>query len=236
MKESVSVILPTYNEKQVICLLVKRILEILSNIKIDFEICVVDDSSTDGTAQVIQKVFSDHPNVKIISRNATRSLGGSVCDGIQAATKDWVLIMDSDFKHAPADIPRFLTSRDLADVVNGSRFLRGGGMKKGGLRYFGSRFLNFLFRKILGLRTTDVLSGFILAKKQHLQTLPLDKIFTGHGDFGIRFHYALKQRGIAEIEIPVLYSQRLGGPTKTHVFNHTWQYLKVALRTRFTKF
>lgn len=236
MKESLSIILPAYNERRTICRLIQKILEILSNIKIDFEICIVDDSSTDGTAQMVQKAFADRSNVKVLSRTTPRSLGESIRDGIQIAVKDWVLIMDSDFKHPPEDIPRFLTSRDLADVVNGSRFLRGGGMKKKGLRYWGSRLLNFFFRKMLGLRVTDLLSGFILARRKCLQILPLDKIFIGHGDFGIRFHYALKQREIPEVEIPVLYSQRLGGPSKTHIFKHACQYLMAALRTRFMKF
>ena len=233
MKETLSIILPTYNERETICRLIQKILDVVSSMNVDTEILVVDDSSPDGTAQTVRKAFQQNPSVQVISRKDPRSLGGSVKDGIRAASGDLVLIMDADFNHAPEDILRLMAARDRAALINGSRFLRGGGMEKAKLRFWGSKVFNSFGRFVLGLRVTDVLSGFILARKNDLMTLDLDKIFTGYGDFGIRFHYAVKRKRLSVLEIPVLYPQRLGGSSKTRFLKHTWQYFLSVLKTRF---
>jgi dolichol-phosphate mannosyltransferase len=197
------------------------------------EVIVVDDSSPDGTAQIVRKAFGEASPVRLIQRNSSPSLGASVKDGILASKMDFVLVMDADFNHSPEDIPRLFACVDRADFVNGSRFIRGGGMQKAKVRFLGSRFFNFLCRKILGLRVTDVLSGFLLAKRKNLLALPLEKIFTGYGDFAIRLHYAVKRKGWSVLEIPVNYPPRFAGRSKTRFLKHTWQYSLAAFKARF---
>jgi dolichol-phosphate mannosyltransferase len=232
-KSSLSIILPTYNERETICRLVQRILDVLASMHLNAEILVVDDSSPDGTAQTVRKAFSENAKVRVIERKSARSLGASIKDGILAAKMDYVLLMDADFNHSPEDIPRLFSCIDRADFVNGSRFIRGGGMQKAKVRFLGSRFFNLVCRSILGLKVTDVLSGFLLSKRSKFLVLPLEKIFTGYGDFAIRLHYAVKKKRWSVLEIPVNYLQRLAGRSKTRFLKHTWQYSWSALKARF---
>jgi dolichol-phosphate mannosyltransferase len=232
-KSSLSIILPTYNERETICRLVQTILDILSSMHLNAEVIVVDDSSPDGTAQTVRKAFASNDSVRVIERRSARSLGASIKDGILSATMDYVLLMDADFNHSPEDIPRLFSCVDRADFVNGSRFIRGGGMQKAKVRFLGSRFFNLVCRTLLGLRVTDVLSGFLLAKRSKFLALPLEKIFTGYGDFAIRLHYAIKRKGWSVLEIPVNYLQRLAGRSKTRFLKHTWQYSWSALKAHF---
>lgn len=232
MKEGLSIILPTYNERETIARLIQKIIEVLSSMVLDLEIIVVDDSSPDGTAQAVKKSFAEKPFVKVIQRKETPSLGASVKEGILASSKNLILMMDTDFNHSPLDIPRFLASLERAQVVNGSRFIRGGGMEKAPLRYLGSRFFNFICRKILGLRVTDILSGFLLVRRSDLLSLELETIFTGYGDFAIRFHQTAKKKGWSVLEIPVHYPRRLGGHSKTKFFKHACQYFRAAIKAR----
>lgn len=231
-KQGLSVILPTYNEIQTICQLVEKIRSVISSMRVTFEILVVDDSSPDGTADVVRNSFSGNPGVRVISRNAPRSLGASIKDGILAAREELILMMDADFNHSPDDIPRFFDWIDKFDVVNGSRFLPGGGMSKARARYWGSYFFNCICRIILSLPVTDVLSGFILARKDMLLSVDMEKIFSGYGDFAIRLHYVMKQRKWNIKEIPVQYLVRLGGSSKTRFLKHTLQYSRSALEAR----
>ncbi|MBI1884038.1 MAG: glycosyltransferase [Chlamydiae bacterium] len=232
MKESLSIILPTYNERETICRLIQKILEVISSMKWDAQVIVVDDSSPDGTAQTIKKTFYENPAVQLIVRKNNPSLGASVGEGIRAASKDYVLIMDADFNHSPSDIPRLWSCIERATLVNGSRFVRGGGMEKARLRYLGSRVFNLICRVILGLHVTDILSGFLLVRRKDLLSLDLNKIFVGYGDFSIRLHYAAKKKKWSVVEIPVHYPQRFGGRSKTRFCKHACQYLGAALKAR----
>jgi len=231
-KVSVSVILPTYNEREGICRLIQKILEEIHSMKIDAEILIVDDSSPDGTAQTVRKAYANNPKVRVLSRTDDPSLGASIKDGIKEAQKEYCLFMDADFNHSPTDIARLYACLDRAEIVNGSRFLRGGGMQKAKVRFLGSRFFNWMCRKILGLPVTDILSGFILAPRRRLLSLDMDKIFTGYGDFAIRLHYVFKKKKWQVLEIPVNYPQRLAGKSKTKFLKHTWQYSMAALKAR----
>lgn len=232
-KESLSIILPTFNEREAICRLVQKILEVVATMNVKTEILVVDDSSPDGTAQMIKTGFGSNPAVRLIERKPPRSLGGSIKDGILASSHNYVLLMDADFNHAPQDIARLFSCMNRAEFINGSRFLRGGGMQKARLRFWASRLFNTLCRVILGLRVTDILSGFIIGKRKQFVALDLEKIFSGYGDFAIRLHYAIKKRRWQVHEIPVKYPPRMGGKSKTRFLKHTWLYATAAIRARF---
>ena len=233
-KSSLSIILPTYNEREAICRLIQKILEVVSSMNLNVEIIIVDDSSSDGTAETIKRAFTQIFPVHLIRREGPRSLGASIKEGILASKMEFVLVMDANFNHSPQDIPRLFACKDRTDFVSGSRFIRGAGVEKRKTRFLGTRFFNFLCRRTLGLRVVDILNGFLLAKRKNFLALPLEKIFTGDGDFAIRLHYAIKKKGWSIIEIPVNYSPlRFGVRSKTHFFKYTWRYSLAALKARF---
>lgn len=231
-KESLSIILPTYNERINVCRLIPQIVNIVSRAKLDYEILIVDDSSTDGSAQTVQKVFSDNAAVRLIIRKGDRSLAASIREGIRVSRYEFILIMDANFNHRPEDIPRLMACQDRVDIVTGSRFMRGGGMERAVFRFWEMRLLNFLCRVILGVRLTDLLSRFVLVRRQNLLSLDLDGIFVGGREYVIRLFYAIKKKKWNVLEIPINFSKRIGQPKKDFLARF-WKYPLVAFKVRF---
>ena len=133
----VSVVLPTYNEREGIAELVAEILAVARRAGLDLEVLVVDDASPDGTAAHVETVFRADPAVRVYVRRGERGLASAILRGIQEARGDVVVIMDSDGNHDPALLPLMVRCVDDFDVVIGSRYVLGGGMLTSRFRYWG---------------------------------------------------------------------------------------------------
>lgn len=235
MTIDVSIILPTYNEKENIVDLIREILKMLQNLSGKPRIIVVDDNSPDGTADLIRKHFSGHPEVSLILRKEERGLATAIAAGLEQAQTEIVVVMDTDFNHHPKDLPRLLEKLSQADLVIGSRYISGGGMKTSRLRYLGSWVFNIFIRVVLGSPVKDNLSGFLALKKKIIAQLKGESIFFGYGDYCIRLiHYARKAGFVIE-EVPVVYEFRLGGESKTHFVKYLIDYVKATLALRFQR-
>jgi dolichol-phosphate mannosyltransferase len=230
----VSVILPTYNEAGNI---VRLIAEIKSNIPPNWtrEIIVVDDNSADGTFDIVRHAYGDGVNVKAILRTTGRGLGSSVRAGIEAATGDYLLVMDTDFTHRPEEIPSMLHVGQIADLVNGSRFCPGGNMADSG-HYVASFVYNLLVRLIIRTQIQDNLGGFWVADAGLIRRLPFEEIFFGYGDYYIRLLHFAQKTGMKVIEVPSQYGARASGTSKSNFAKLLFQYsamvLKLAWRNR----
>jgi len=229
----VSVILPTYDERDGIAELVAEIVAIARAARLDFEVLVVDDDSPDGTGAHVEEAFRAEPAVRVHVRRNERGLASAIHRGIVEARGDFVVVMDSDGNHDPALLPLMLRCAEEFDVVIGSRYVLGGGMLTSAFRYWASYAFNILIRVVLGLRIHDNLSGYLAFRRTLLDGLDAGRIFYGYGDYAIRLLYQVVQRGGRVLEIPTVYRFRKGGESKTRFFAYFWTYLGSVFRLRF---
>lgn len=222
----ISVILPTYNEAGNIIRLIKQISNQLKSYS--FEILVVDDDSSDKTAQLVKDKFSKIKRVKVFIRKKDRGLARSILFGIGKSRGTFIIVMDTDFNHDPADLPRLLQHRNNYDLVIGSRYISGGGMEDK-LRYVLSYLYNLTIQKVLSLTTHDNLSGFFLIKKPGLEQLDNQNIFRGYGDYFIRLLKAAHQKHLRIKEIPVYYKNRFAGQSKSQFIPMFFEYSKTVI-------
>ena len=220
--DKISIILPTYNEAANIVELVQRITETIPE-HYKYEIVIVDDNSPDGTFQLIERVFKNHPDIKPILRTRDRGFAKSIRAGIEHSQGDQILVMDTDFTHNPAYIPVMLHVAKAYDIVISSRFCAGGRMEDR-CHYLISLLYNWFIRVIIGTQIQDNLGGYFAINKRKLDLLPFDPIFYGFGDYFFRLLYYAQKKKIAIIEIPVVYDLRRKGKKKSHSLNMLISY------------
>jgi dolichol-phosphate mannosyltransferase len=225
-----SIILPTYNERDHIVELLHSICRIVEPLTPSFEIVVVDDDSPDGTAEEAARV--DECRVRVVRRRGERGLAGAVRCGIEHSAGHTLLIMDADFNHRPEDIPRLFTRLASADVVVGSRYVRGGGMHGPRWRKWSSWLMNLLVRRGTGSRVRDNTSGFLCFERSVLRNLDCDMIFLGYGDYCIRLLHEFQVHGRRIAEVPVVYGTRKSGISKTSFLRHSGQYVRTVQQIR----
>jgi len=226
----ISIILPTYNEVGNITLLIDQISHYLK--KYLYEIIVVDDNSPDQTARAVKDKFSQSAKIRLFIKKENRGLAKAIRFGIEKSRGSCILVMDTDFNHHPKDIPKMIKFMYKADLIVGSRYIKGGGMENR-LRYIISLLYNLITRKILALSTNDNLSGFFLMKKNKLEKLNYDKIFFGYGEYFIRLLFYARQKNFKIKEIPVFYKNRTAGESKSKFLPMFIDYSKTVLSLIF---
>jgi dolichol-phosphate mannosyltransferase len=226
-----SVILPTYNEAGNIVRLIEEIFRCFPQ-DVEPEILVVDDNSPDKTCEIARTAFRDNPKVRVMLRTEDRGLAKSIRAGIEQATGDFIIVMDTDFVHDPAEIPRMLHIARIYDVVSGSRFCAGGNMQDR-RHYLASLAYNWLLRVVLHTQLQDNLGGYFTMKREDLLALPLDDIFHGYGDYFFRLLHFAQRRGLRIIEIPAVYRTRTYGASKSKFFAMSLSYLRAAIALKF---
>jgi dolichol-phosphate mannosyltransferase len=228
-----SVILPTYNEKDSIVLLIREILQILGKEGIDHEVVIVDDNSPDCTYAEIVHHYSANPRVVPILRTTEKGLATAILHGILNSTGDKIVVMDTDFNHPPNLIPLLVKTIDYFDIASGSRYVIGGGMETSWMRFLGSKLFNKFIHYTLGVKTTDNLSGYFAFNRNILKDIDLQSIFYGYGDYFIRFLYVMQKQHRFILELPVVYKDRKGGLSKTNLKNELMRYTGTVLKIRF---
>lgn len=244
----VSVVLPTYNERDNIVDLIEAIGRELDPHALHFEVLVVDDNSPDGTAQLVQERYGlgqdragewrgalyEHGRLRVIVRGTDRGLAKSIRHGLEAATGSTLVVMDTDFNHDPAMIPQMVDLLRYYDLVIGSRFVMRGGMEDS-LRYTLSFAYNIFIRLLFSTQIQDNLSGFFAVRQARLfQLAPIfDRIFYGYGDYFIRLLLVAWRRDWKILEVPVFYILRRHGDSKTGFWRIFRDYTSAVLRLRF---
>ena len=226
----VSVVLPTYNEADNILPLIEAILKDAPDDR-DVEIIVVDDNSPDGTHRIVQSRYANQKGVRCLLRTKNRGFANSIREGIDTATGEVVVVMDSDFTHDPKEIPKMLHMEKIFDLVTGSRFCAGGNMQDKA-HYLASFCFNLFLRIILKTQIQDNLGGFFCIQKSKLSELPLEKIFYGYGDYFFRLLFYAEKKRYTIIEIPCLYMKRKKGTSKSKFINMLISYSWIAIKTR----
>ncbi len=233
MTKGLSIVLPTYNERENIPIVIERISEVLSEALIPFEIIVVDDNSPDGTAEVARGL-SKRFNVRVLVREKERGLASAVLHGFSKASFDVVGVTDADGQHPPDALPILYNAvQNGAVYAIGSRLV-GGGSFESGLsfsRQVISVGATLLARPLVGFSTRDIMSGFFFARK--------NKIFEGNPDYHMLGYKILLElltkRPGKSVEVPINFSYRLHGETKLN-YKEILSYLKLLLHLYYWKF
>ncbi len=228
--DRVSIILPTYNEVDNVVALVRAIQAAVPE-GVEHEILVMDDCSPDGTYDAVRRAFADDIRVKPVLRTQNRGFAKSIREGIERATGQRVIIMDSDFTHDPREIPRLLHVGEVYDIVSGSRFCAGGRMIDT-THYIISMIYNWVLRLVLRSQIQDNLGGYYTAWRVSLLKLPLDEIFYGYGEYYFRLlHFAQRAR-MSIVEIPAEYLPRSSGKSKSNWLRMLATYTAAAVRLK----
>jgi len=178
MAKMLSVIIPAYNEADFIESVLQHVCNSLEKNKIDAEIIVVDDASTDKTLEKVAHFQWEHPGLELrwIASKPNKGKGFVIREGIAAATADYVLIQDADFEYDPGEYPLLLEPvlKGMADVVYGSRFSGGNPHR---ILFFwhsiGNKFLTMLSNAFTNLNLTDMETGYKLFKREIIQQIRL---------------------------------------------------------------
>ena len=237
----VSVIFPTYNERDNIGPLIQ---EVLRYTPPDTEIIVVDDDSPDGTWRVVEEMQTGLPNLHLMRRIDKRGLASALRDGIAAAKGGIIVWSDCDFSMPPAKIADLLAAiGEGLDVAVGSRYVKGGGVQivTGSndtlLAYLMSVTLNKFIRRVLGREFGDYTSGFIAFRRRVLEKVSLRG---DYGEYFIDFIHRARRLGYKVGEVPYMCVERRTGVGKTgqkfsDFLRKGWKYVWLTVKLRFTK-
>lgn len=217
------VIIPTYNEAENVRWLIPAILDLLEGAGWRAAVLIVDDSSPDGTADVVRGIAASRPGVDLLERSGKLGIGSAYIDGFRRALErhDWaeyVCEMDADGSHPPETLLGMLehAERSRADVVIGSRYVPGGGWVEGPIhRVMVSRGANLLARIATGVRIRDATSGFRVIRSSALQRIidRLSALWSGYV-FQVQLLYLLHEIGCRIEEYPLKFLPRRVGKSK----------------------
>ena len=206
----VSIVLPTYNEKENIVALIQAVFE---QVKDDCEVVVVDDNSPDGTWKLVEEI--DDPRVKLIRRMDEKGLASAIKRGIEASGGDVIVVMDTDFSHPPETVPDLIAATSDFHIARGSRYVEGGGMESSKKRVLLSKMTNLFAKLLLGFEIKDYTSSFFAARKEIFEDIQLLDEWGTHGNYGIGLLYTANKKGYKITEVPFVYKDRTAGETKT---------------------
>jgi dolichol-phosphate mannosyltransferase len=230
----VTVCLPTYNERENLERMLRALREVLPA---DGGVLVIDDGSPDGTGELADRLAGEIPNVSVLHRTSKKGLGPAYIAGFRQALADGALLileMDCDFSHDPADVPRLIAAAEDADVVLGSRYVAGGGVRNWGrLRRFISAGGSTYARIILGTNVRDLTGGFKCFRRTVLETIPLDRIDAKGYAFQIETTYRAQRAGFRLAEVPIVFIDRTEGHSKMSraiVLEAVWRVPLLRLR------
>jgi len=233
-KTDVSVILPTYNEKENITRLIQRISKAISKTKFSFEIIVADDNSQDGTGEIVDKLARKTKTAVALHRYKKGNIFEAIKDAVKVSRGRIIVIMDADFSHPPEKIPELLEYVGDYDLVSGSRFVKGGDVISTSQRskYY-TVLLNTFCRFVLGLKERDLTGGFHAIKKEKFNELKF-RYPAIWGEFDLELLYKAEKQGFKIKEVPFTYIFRKAGKSKaTNLLQYAWVYFSRTLQLLF---
>jgi len=213
-------ILPTYNEAENIQAIVAAAGEVLAAAAPEgFRVLVVDDGSPDGTGQLAERMAAEHDWLRVLHRAEKNGIGPAYLAGFRHALDGgagYVMEMDSDFSHDPADLARLLQAvYDGADLALGSRYVPGGGVSDWGwLRRLISEGGSTYARLVLGLRVRDLTGGFKCFRREVLEAIHFDAVRSQGYAFQVELTYRAVQAGFRVVEVPIVFRDRQHGTSK----------------------
>jgi dolichol-phosphate mannosyltransferase len=226
------IIIPTYNEVDNL----RPLLQDIFAYAPECDILIVDDNSSDGTGKLADEIHAERPAVKVIHRLGKLGLGTAYITGFKYALAydyDAVFEMDADFSHNPRYLPAFLKAIEQADLVIGSRYVRGGNTPDWSpLRRLISGSGNIFARIVLGIPVRDCTAGFRCYQTHVLRNIDLNAIQSEGYAFQVELTYHVFKQGFRIVEIPIVFVDRRVGKSKmSHKI--VLEAFKYVLQTRF---
>ncbi len=226
------VMLPTYNERENLPIVVDRIL----SLGLGLHVLVVDDDSPDGTWRLAEAIAREHPEVHVLRRTTLRGRGYAGVAGFKWGVErgyDVLIEMDADLSHDPQHIPDMLAAIEGHDVVIGSRHVEGGGEAGRGLaRRFITRFARRYMQTVLGVHHVQYCtSGYRAFRREALEAIDLDTLESPGPSIVTEILFRCRNMRIQEV--PIQFVDRLHGESKfgfRAIRDSFWVPVKVRLR------
>ena len=230
------VIIPTYNEKENIEAITRKVFSLPG----DFQILIIDDGSPDGTATIVKGLQTEFPErLHLLERSGKQGLGTAYLTGFKWSLDhgyDYIFEMDADFSHNPDDLLRLYAacSEQGADLAVGSRYCHGVSvvdwpMSRIIMSYYASAYV----RGVLGMKVFDTTAGFVCYTRKVLETIDLDAVqMKGYG-FQIEMKYTAYRLGFKISEVPIIFTNRQLGTSKmsSGIFGEAfWGVIKLRFR------
>jgi len=208
------IVIPTYNESENI----RAIITALFNIDNSFHIIIVDDNSPDGTAEIAQTFQPSSDCIQVLKRPGKLGIGSAVRDGIKEALSspgcEFIITLDADFSHSPADIPRMLKVAGQVDMVQGSRYIKGS--KIAGWtwqRKLISRTANLLYKYLFNLGQNEVTTYFRVYSRRCAEVL-VQNVSADKYEFCLASALFIHDHGLSVKEVPIEFVNRTRGKSK----------------------
>ena len=204
--------LPTYNERENL----ERMIEALEPLGV--RVLVIDDNSPDGTGEIADRLAAEREWLSVLHREGKEGLGRAYIAGFREVLRgaaEYVLEMDCDFSHDPADVPRLIAAAEAgADLALGSRYVPGGGTENWGLlRRLISRGASIYTRALL-MPIHDATGGFKCFRRHVLESIELETIDAAGYVFQIETTYRTLRKGFSVVEVPIHFVDRREGQSK----------------------
>ena len=214
MPERALVVVPTYNERVNLPLIVPLVLQQDAHI----EVLVVDDNSPDGTGRLADEMAASNPRIHVLHRPGKAGLGKAYLAGFRWALErdyDFIFEMDADFSHDPKFLPEFLQAIETADLVIGSRYRAGVNVINWPIsRLLLSLGANEYARRVTGLPLTDSTGGFKCFRRRVLEAIDFEKVKSNGYSFQIEMSFRAWKQGFRLVEIPIVFTDRVEGQSK----------------------
>lgn len=232
-----SIIVPLYNEEKTIVNVLDRLQKVqYPSSLVNYEIIVVNDASTDRSAEVVGNYISTHSHIRLVEHTKNQGKGAGVRTGIAAAKGDVFLIQDADLELSPDDIPALIDCMNTLNVqfVNGSRYMDGILRPLASYqRYLGNKVFTILTSILVNVRLTDVACGYKLIKKELYEQIQLKENRFGFEAELIVKALKIKRNNIAEV--PVHYFPRSKEEGKKLATSDAFKILWVIIKYSFFK-
>ena len=207
-------VVPTYDEADNLAWLVGRILASVPHA----DVLVVDDSSPDGTGAIADRMAAEEPRIQVLHRPTKEGLGKAYLAGFRwALAHDYDVIgeIDADGSHQPEQLPRLLAALEDADLVIGSRWVRGGSVTNWAFtRELLSRGGNLYTRLLLGIHVRDATAGYRLFRRTTLEKIDLDDVSSYGYVFQADLAFRTLRAGLRVVEVPIEFVERVRGDSK----------------------
>ena len=214
-----AVVIPTYNEKETIQSLIEKLFSEIKPIVDELHVVIIDDSSPDGTANIVTDLSDKFQKISLIQRPTKLGLGAAYKDGfnhvLEKIDSDLIVQMDADHSHNPSEIVTMLQEIEGYDFVVASRHMPNSSIVGWGVgRQMTHSFAGIIARISARIDIKDSTSGFRMFKRETLQSIEFDKIESDGFAFQIEMLYQLKQKGFRGLEMPTIFVNRNSGKSK----------------------
>jgi dolichol-phosphate mannosyltransferase len=235
------VIIPTYNEKENIEAIIRKVF----SLELSFDILIIEDNSPDGTASIVKNLQKEFSQLHMVERKGKLGLGTAYITGFKWSLEhnyEYIFEMDADFSHNPEDLIKLheACSDKGGDMAIGSRYVSGVNvvnwpMGRVLMSYFASKYV----RIVTGMKIHDTTAGFKCYTKKVLETIDLDNIKLKGYAFQIEMKFTAWKFGFNIIEVPIIFTDRTQGTSKMSggIFNEAvWGVIKMNIKSIFRKY